>query len=131
MSNLRGIFLELLTYKFLQFTYSEKQINHESILIIGDFVTNPIDFVIKRESDIDCYECKFSSYSIKKNQIDIFIGLKNKSIYLNVSLVLFESRQDTLRILNSNNKINYILNEDKYKINFINLEDFVNKNPFE
>ena len=86
LSNIRGIFLELLSHKFLEKIYSDEKIYLESKIILDDYETYYLDFVINQNFIYECFECKFSSHSIKKRQIDSLLGLKNKS---NISIVYY------------------------------------------
>lgn len=129
ISRWKGLFLELLTYKLLIKTRDNIQIKRESEIIIKDFRTNPIDFTVKIKREYHCYECKFSSQVIKKNQIDNLLGITNYS-HFKAYLILFEPMVD-VKYKISNSQLNYMLNDkNKDKITLITLENFSDNNPF-
>lgn len=130
LSNIRGIFLELLSHKFLEKIYSDEKIYLESKIILDDYETYYLDFVINQNFIYECFECKFSSHSIKKRQIDSLLGLKNKSNIFSLNLVFFETMNDVIFTINNSN-LSYMVNEKhKNKFNYITLESFSKENPF-
>lgn len=131
MHRWRGIFLELLTYTLLKQVYSEEEINRESLVTIDKFRTNPIDFIVQNDNKYQCYECKFSSHSIKKNQIDLLLGLKNKSNSFTIYLVLFELQRNTIQNITSKHELRYLSDKiNSNDINLVTLDDFRRDNPF-
>ncbi|RAP49024.1 MAG: hypothetical protein BZ136_04090 [Methanosphaera sp. rholeuAM74] len=126
-----GIFLEVLTNEFLKLVFDEKDIKREIEIIIDNFKTNPIDFVVKVNNTYKCYECKFSSNTLKKNQTNHLLWLKNKTKNIIPHLVIFEPKQDIIHKIENNTGLKHLVNEKNLgKIRYITIEDFSRNNPF-
>ncbi|MBR3214327.1 MAG: hypothetical protein IKF79_07450 [Methanosphaera sp.] len=129
----RGFFLELLSYKYLKNLYEEESIYRESKIKIGEYESHYWDIIINKEEVLKLYECKFSSKSIKRSHLDKMFGLQNKLIQSKVYLVTFELKDlvwdDLKGLINNTNqeKFESILNS----FNYMFLEDYVIKNPFD
>ena len=129
LDNIRGGFLELLVYTFLNKMYPHNEIFEEVRILYGNFKSNlTFDIVLNFNNDqYNAYECKFSPRYIKRKHIDNLSSLRRlKNIF--PYLVVFENilkvkyemgklRNDTKR-----NEFNQILKD----FEIISLEDFKN-----
>lgn len=125
MGQLRGIFLELLIFKILKNNYPENIIKQETKILLEDYQSYTWDFIVELTNHLDCYECKYSPYSIKRKHIDQIVAFSNKCQKSNIFLACFTSKDkitDSLILLKENTKI------DKFKenlkiINIISIEE--------
>ncbi len=123
LGELRGNYLEMLCYEYLQQEYSEK-IYRESNIKIGDYISHTWDLILELEEYLNLYECKFSLNSLKRKHINQVISLKNKLSTSNIYIIIYETNElleFKLMNLRENTK------KDQYKqilsnINFITLE---------
>lgn len=126
MGLIRGIFLEKLTHHFLKKIYPNEKIYCESKIIIDNYKSYDIDFVIKIKNILKVYESKFSTKALKRHQLDNFGDLLDKYTYTEIFLVFFERKKEVQETINE-----YIRNTKRKNtikllknINLITLENF-------
>lgn len=98
----------------------------ESKIIIDDYKSYDIDFVIKIKNILKVYESKFSTKALKRHQLDNFGDLLDKYTYTEIFLVFFERKKEVQETINE-----YIRNTKRKNtikllknINLITLENF-------
>ncbi len=132
LGQLRGSFLEELTLELLKDVYDDELIFQESKIILGDFQSHFWDVIVIVDDWVDAYECKFSSYSVNRGQLDDMVGLRNNLESSMIFLVVFQPKGAVIEILNTLKGNTSAEVYEKYldKINIISLEDFSRGNPF-
>ena len=130
MGQLKGNYLELLSYSYMRQKYSQK-IYEESNIILDNYQSHTWDLILELNEKLYLYECKFSAKILKRKHIDQMTGLKNRIPTSSLFLVIY----DTNEIIKFNLK-QLRKNTGKYKydkiihqINFITIENFTS-NPF-
>lgn len=131
LGELRGNFLELLFYTILNNFYSNT-IFRESIIYLDDYKSHTWDIIMKYKKIYYLYECKFSSQSIKRSQINQMVGLNNRAKIFKMFLIFFESHD---KIWDKLHELKYDTHFLKYNnmlkvFNIISLEDFADNNIF-
>ena len=124
--------MELLSFRLLSKKFKDELIFRESKLNIGNFLSHTWDIIIELDKHYNCYECKFSSFSLKRIHIDKMLASKHKSDNISIFLVVLHQLSfinQKLKIIQGNTsdeKYDELLNEFK----IISLEDFLEGNPF-
>ena len=133
LGELRGNFLELLSYNILNKQYAECSIYKESRVCIVDYISHTWDIIVD-DDELYLYECKFSYQSLRRKHIDQMIALMNKLNDLNhkVILVFYTPREKINRRLKY---LQFNTKEKRYagminRFNIIDLDDFGRENPF-
>ncbi|MBR0473060.1 MAG: hypothetical protein IJI98_10235 [Methanosphaera sp.] len=132
MGELRGAFLELFVYELLRSVYGLEHVYQESRIIIGDFKSYTLDFIVQLEDVFNMYECKFSVESFKRNHLNQLISIVNKYENCNLFVIFFQPYKkvytifDIIQESTSNEKFQKMLD----KLTIITLDDFVKNNPF-
>lgn len=129
MSECRGIFLEELTLKYLKTNYKNDTIYPESKIIIDNYSSHTWDMIINLDKYYKLYECKYSTYYLKRKHLDNMISLKNKLKNSRIYLVIYENKTLIDYVIK---KLKMNTNKDIYeenikKINIFTLENFVNR----
>ena len=128
MNECRGIFFEEFILKYLK-SYEESGIIYtESKIIINDYSSHTWDIIVDLDNFFKLYECKFSSYHIKRKHIDKMISLKNKLQNSKIYLTVYENKslvEYTIRNLRQNTDMEKYEDNLK-KINIFSLESIVN-----
>jgi len=131
LGELRGNFLEFLSYNYLNDIYDKSIIYQESNIILKEYKSHTWDIIVD-SNQLLLYECKFSSLSLKRSHINKMIGLKNKLEKVDIFLVFYESKlkvKNNIENLQENTK-KYKFNDMLTEFNYITLENFSEKNPF-
>lgn len=133
LGELRGNFLELLSYKLINNEFEGYDIYRESKIKIQDYISHTWDIIIENHI-MYLFECKFSQESIKRNHLDQMVGLMNKLDDMRYStfLVFYSpsekvyNRLKNLQLNTKTEKFEEIMN----KFNIITLNEFNKGNPF-
>ena len=127
MGLIRGIFLEKLTHHLLKKIYPNEKIYYESKIIIENYKSHDIDFIMKIKNILKVYESKFSTKALKRHQLDNFGDLLDKYTYTEIFLVFFERKKEVQKTMNK-----YVRNTKRKNtikllknINLITLENFI------
>ena len=131
MGELRGNYLELVSYRYMEEKYSET-IYKESNVTIAEYRSHTWDLIIELNNSLQLYECKFSPKSLKRNHINQMIGLKNKLDISLLFLVLYDNKEivefNINQLREDTKKENY--NQLLSNFNIITIENFNLSNPF-
>lgn len=133
MGEIRGVFLEFLTYAIIEKEFIDYDIYRESNVILSNYKSHTWDVIVDLINYLNLYECKFSFESFKRKHLDQIVALMNKLEGSNSFVVFFQYKQKILLILDtlqndtSDEKFKVMLS----KINIISLEDFINGTLFE
>lgn len=93
LGELRGNFLEILTYEFIKKSNKNQlEILRETKINIGDYNSHTWDIIVKLEKILHCYECKFSPKTIKRKHLDQMISVFNK-LTSSINLVTFSPKE--------------------------------------
>ena len=131
LSQLRGIYLELIVYQLLKEKYPKDLIYQECYIKIGSYNSHTWDILINLDDYPKFYECKFTPHNLKRKHINEMIGLTKilpTSLIFLVSLKLRKRILDKLFTLKESHETNFT--EKLEKINLITIEDFNKNNPF-
>ena len=127
LGQLRGNYLELLSYKYLKQSYPSLKIHMESNILVNDFKSHTWDLIVELPELLQLYECKFSPNSIKRHHINQMIALKNKLPNSSLFLVFYDINEwVTFNI----KKLREDTQKDKYddiidNFTFITLDKFI------
>lgn len=91
LGELRGNYLEMLSYNYLQQHHDEK-IYKESNIIINDYTSHTWDLIVEL-NNLHLYECKYSARLLKRNHINQMIGLNNKLPKSELFLVFYDIKE--------------------------------------
>ena len=131
LGEVRGAFLELLTFKLLKNIHDNSNIHRESYVKLDDYRSHSWDIIVEIDDILELYECKFSFESLKRGQLNQIFGSIN-NLNANVFLIFYQLKRkltDNIEIWRENtskDKFDYLINS----VNIITLEDFSDGNPF-
>ncbi|RAP43808.1 MAG: hypothetical protein BZ136_09350 [Methanosphaera sp. rholeuAM74] len=127
MSECRGMFFEELILKYLKPNNMDGNIYTESKMIVNDYSSHTWDIIVELNKYFKLYECKFSSYHIKRKHVDKMVSLKNKLQNSKIYLTVYENKSLVEYTLK---KLRQDTNKEKYennlkKINIFTLENII------
>jgi len=131
LGEVRGAFLELLTFKLLKNIHDNSSIYRESYVKRDDYQSHSWDIIVEIDDLLELYECKFSFESLKRGQLNQIFGSIN-NLNADVFLIFYQLKRklnDNIEIWRENtskDKFGYLINA----VNIITLEDFSEGNPF-
>ncbi|RAP50977.1 MAG: hypothetical protein BZ133_04110 [Methanosphaera sp. SHI613] len=129
LGELRGTFLEILTYKLLN-KKGKGEIYKEVNIILGKYTSHTWDIILKLNNSINLLEAKFSSNVLKRKHLNQMISSFNKLPNSYIFLVSYDEKtiiKDKLINLKENttqSKYDSIL----HNINIISIENFNQNN---
>jgi len=130
LRELRGYFFEQLTLAYLRDNEKNEDITSEANVHINNYISHTWDFIIKNKCIF--IECKFNHTSLKRQNLDKMIGLKNK---INKSSIFFSSYSKKEMMIDYLHTLKKDTSTERYSeiikhLNIISIENYIDKDMF-